>query len=160
MTTYRAAYPSAAAKRPPNSTGAFLFTVLILVLAVIAVWNVPLIHQAASPPRIYIQGGSDHGDYAHGDEGEQARNCLEQHGTGILFREHNGNTFHFLCQNDMGEWFDVVAARKDDAHFVEKSAYAPDEQTINEIEKWLRGGLRLASEFKEILWGTPVTITK
>ena len=40
MTTYSTTYLSAA-KRPPNPTGAFLFTALILVLAAIAVLNVP-----------------------------------------------------------------------------------------------------------------------
>ncbi len=100
MTTYSATYLSAA-KRPPNSTGAFLFTALFLVLAAIAVLSVPLFHQA-SPPRIYIQGGSVHGDFKHGPDGPQARNCLEQHGIGPIFRENNGTDFHFLCRSDMG----------------------------------------------------------
>ncbi len=156
-TTYSTAYLSAA-KRPPNSTGAFLFTALILVLAVIAVLNVPLFHQAAPPPSIYIQGGSVHGDFAHGPAGDQTRNCLKQHGTSYIFREHNGSTFHFLCQSDMGEWFDLVAARKDDANFVEKSAYKPDAQTLKDLQEWLRDAPHLASEFKEILFGTPITI--
>ena len=65
MTTTCSTTYLSAAKRPPNPTGAFLFTALILVLAAIAVLNVPLFHQAAPPPRIYIQGGSVHGDYGH-----------------------------------------------------------------------------------------------
>ena len=92
-------------------------------------------------------------------EGVQARNCLEQHGTGPIYRETNGNTFHFLCRSDMGEWFDVVTEKDDDTHFTETSAYTPDAQTLKDLVDWLQDLPHFASEFKGILLGTPVTIT-
>ena len=134
MTTTYSTVHLSAEKRPPNSTGAFLFMALILVWTAIAVLN--------------------------GPAGEQARNCPKQHGTGTIFREHNGNTLHFLCQSDMRDWFDVITEREDKAHFVEASAYAPDEQTLEGIQKWLRNIPRLASEFKGIPLGTPVSIAQ
>jgi len=44
MTTTCGTIYLSAEKRPPNSTGAFLFTALILVLAAIAVLSVPLVN--------------------------------------------------------------------------------------------------------------------
>ncbi len=70
-----------------------------------------------------------------------------------------GQTFTFCAEATWAEWFDVIGVRQDDSHFVEKSAYKPDEQTLSELDKLLRGGKRLASEFTEILKGTPVTFT-
>ena len=90
----------------------------------------------------------------------RARNCLEQHGTGPIYRETNGNTFHFLCQSDSGQWFDVVTEKEDDTHFTETSAYSPKGGIWEDILKWLGKVPRVASEFTEIPKETPVTITQ
>jgi len=57
------------------------------------------------------------------------------------------------------KWFDVVAEKEGDANFVEKSAYEPQGGVLEKIQTWLRAAPHVASLFKDIPRGTPVTIT-
>ena len=146
---------TASGKRPSDLMGAFLIMVLIAAIAAIAI---PLYNQAKAPV-IVIQSGSAHGDYAHGDEGPQARNCLQQHGTSHIFLEPDGVTYHFLCQGDSGDWFDVVAVKEGD-EYVEKTALDPKDGILKNIQEWLTKLVQQdgkgATSYEQIAPGTPV----
>jgi hypothetical protein len=142
-------------KRPSDLMGAFLIMVLIAAIAAIAI---PF-HNQAKAPVIVIQSGSAHGDYAHGDEGPQARNCLQQHGTSHIFLEPDRVTYHFLCQGDSGDWFDVVAVREGD-EYIEKTALEPQDGILKNIQEWLTKLVQQdgkgATSYEQIAPGTPV----
>jgi len=141
--------------RPSKTMGVFLF---VLLLAIAVATAAPLLNQAKTPP-IVIRGGSAHGDFAHGDEGTQARNCLEQHGTSSIYLEPDGRTFHFLCQSDSGDWFDVVAVKEGD-EYVEKTALEPQGGILEDVVKWLTKNVSAfgkgATIYKMIAIGTTV----
>jgi hypothetical protein len=146
----------ASPKRPDTCRGAFLLIVMLtflLVAAIVAV--IPLHYQAKG---ITIRAGSSHGNYAHGDEGPQARNCLEQHGISLVYREPNGIVFHFLCQSDDGSWFDIVARKISDDLYEENTALEPKSGVLKEVLDWLTSEIKGATKFTQIEPGTPVTI--
>ena len=146
---------TASGKRPSDLMGAFLIMVLIAAIAAIAI---PLYNQAKAPV-IVIRSGSAHGNYAHGDEGPQARNCLQQHGTSHIFLELDGVTYHFLCQGESGDWFDVVAVKEGD-EYVEKTALEPKDGILKNIQEWLTKLVQQdgkgATAYEQIAPGTPV----
>jgi hypothetical protein len=146
---------TASGKRPSSLMGAFLIMVLIAAIAAIAI---PLYNQAKARV-IVIRSGSAHGDYAHGDEGPQARNCLQQHGTSHIFLEPDGVTYHFLCQGDSGDWFDVVAVKEGD-EYIEKTALEPKDGILKNIQEWLTKLVQQdgkgATPYEQIAPGTPV----
>ncbi len=149
MTAFSVPY---AAKRPANRPGAFLFLTLLLLAAVAAAYGFATLHNEAKITIITHK----HGTYAHLDEGAQARNCLERHGTNFVYREPDGITFHFLCQSDSGNWFNVIARKIDENLYDEKTALEPKGGILTDIEKWMTNAYKASTQFKQIAVGTTV----
>lgn len=147
---------SSSRKRPTNHrSGAFLLSLLALIALIATL--VLLMPRRLQAAKITIVAGSAHGNVAHGPEGDQARNCLEQHGTSLIFLEPDGITFHFLCQSDSGDWFDVVTV-KDGDEYIEKSAFMPKNGTLARIVQWLTSPEKSATIYRQIEVGTSVTL--
>lgn len=135
-----------------NSSGVFLFLTLLTILLATVIATSATLHKQVS---ITIMT-HPHGTYAHGNEGEQARNCLSQHGSSLVYMEPDKITFHFLCQSDAGEWFDVVARKIQDDLFDEMSAYQPKEGIFSKILKWLASAKKGAIPFSGFPQGTTI----
>jgi hypothetical protein len=123
MTTKVNNLPYVATKRPIN-WGVFLFLAIALGVTV------------------YL---GTHAYLQHREEAEQARNCVQQNGVWKSYREPNGKTFHWFCQDPVtGTVFDLIVEKINETLYREKSAFSPQNGKWDTIQDWLfrtkRGG--------------------
>lgn len=123
MTTIVNDLPYVATKRPIN-WGVFLFLAIALSITV------------------YL---GTHAYLQHREEAEQARNCVQQNGVWKSYREPDGKTFHWFCQDPMtGTIFDLIVEKINETVYREKSAFSPKNGKWDTIQDWLfrtkRGG--------------------
>ena len=114
--------PHAATKRPIN-WGAFI---LMIVLSI----------------TVYL---GSHAYLQHREHAEQARNCVQQNGVWKIYREPDGKTFHWFCQDPMtGTIFDMIVEKINETLYREKTAFKPKGGKWDAIQDWLyrdkRGG--------------------
>ena len=115
--------PYVTTKRPIN-WGAFLFLAIALSITV------------------YL---GTHAYLQHREEAEQARNCVQQNGVWKDYREPDGKTFHWFCQDPMtGTIFDLIVEKINETLYREKSSFSPQDGKWDTIQDWLlrtkRGG--------------------
>lgn len=115
--------PYVATKRPIN-WGAFLFLAIALSVTV------------------YL---GTHAYLQHREEAEQTRNCVQQNGVWKSYREPDGKTFHWFCQDPVtGTIFDLIVEKINETLYREKSAFSPQDGKWDTIQDWLfrtkRGG--------------------
>ncbi len=123
MTTIVNDLPYFATKRPIN-WGVFLFLAIALSITV------------------YL---GTHAYLQHREEAEQARNCVQQNGAWKSYREPDGKTFHWFCQDPItGTIFDLIVEKINETVYREKSAFSPKNGKWDTIQDWLfqtkRGG--------------------
>jgi len=117
---------------------------LLIMLVLVAAWfGLQALHGlAAEMPGINgISDGSqvDHAYKVHGAEGDQADNCFHQHGLGDRIykaydQANKRMTFHFICQDDMGSFFDYITDDKGG----KLTSFQPGETgKLDEIIKWI-----------------------
>lgn len=123
MTTIVNDLPYVATKRPVNR-GVFLFLAIVLGITV---------HLGT---HAYLQ---------HREEAEQARNCVQQNGVWKSYREPDGKTFHWFCQDPVtGTIFDLIVEKVNETLYREKTAFKPKGGKWDAMQDWLfrskRGG--------------------
>lgn len=115
--------PYVATKRPIN-WGVFLFLAIALSVTV------------------YL---GTHAYLQHREEAEQTRNCVQQNGVWKSYREPDGKTFHWFCQDPVtGTIFDLIVEKINETLYREKTAFSPQDGKWDTIQDWLfrtkRGG--------------------
>ena len=117
MTTKVNNVSHAATKRPIN-WGAFFWIIALSVT-------------------VYL---GSHAYLMHQEHAEQARNCIQQNGVWKVYREPDGNTFHWLCRDPMtGTIFDLIVEKINETLYREKSALKPKGGKWDAVRDWLNG---------------------
>lgn len=86
-----------------------------------------------------------HAYLQHREHAEQARNCIQQNGVWKTYREPDGKTFHWFCQDPTtGTVFDLIVEKINETLYREKTAFKPKGGQWDAIQDWLfrdkRGG--------------------
>lgn len=85
---------------------------------------------------MYLFADASHAWFTHGADADRAENCLKQNGFQRIYRalnEKNWMTFHFLCTDSSGDWFDYIVRDNGDT----MTFFGPKGGVLDEIVKWI-----------------------
>lgn len=98
-------------------------------------WGVFLFLATALSITVYL---GTHAYLQHFEEAEQSRNCVQQNGVWKSYREPDGKTFHWFCQDPVtGTIFDLIVEKINETLYREKSAFSPQDGKWDAIQDWL-----------------------
>ena len=116
---------------------------LMIMLVLVAAWfGLQALHgMAAEMTGVNgISDGSqvDHAYKVHGAVGDQADNCFHQHGlSSRIYKafdpDKKSMTYHFICQDDMGSFFDYITNDKGD----KLSSFQPKNGNLKDMIDWI-----------------------
>lgn len=72
----------------------------------------------------------------HGADADQAENCMKQNGFQKVYRalnDKNWMTYHFLCSDSSGSWFDYIIRDNGDT----MTFFGPKGGVLDDIVKWI-----------------------
>ena len=81
-----------------------------------------------------------HATDRHGDEANQARNCIRNNGVWQVYKEPGNNIHHWLCKDPVtGTIFDLIVEKINEMTYKEKTAFRPKDGKWDAVRYWLEG---------------------